>query len=78
MKCNDNECLLAYCCCCYRAFVAKSFATDAAACRETFFSKDLPESDLLRYQKQLAACSPVRLLDLRDMNAQVGEGYGGG
>ncbi|KIZ05772.1 hypothetical protein MNEG_2183 [Monoraphidium neglectum] len=53
------------------AFVAKSFATSLDACREAFFSPELPEADLKRYQAQLAAGSPVRLLDLQDMNKQV-------
>lgn len=30
-------------------FIAKTFAKDAKACRELFFDKDLPESDLLRW-----------------------------
>jgi hypothetical protein len=32
--------------CCARSFVAKSFATSEAACRESFFSDDLPQADL--------------------------------
>lgn len=35
------------------AFVAKTFAKDAAACRELFFSKDLPQEQLLRYVSQV-------------------------
>ncbi|KAI8467828.1 MAG: esterase-like protein [Monoraphidium minutum] len=53
------------------AFVAKSFATSLPACREAFFSPELPEADLRRYQAELAAGSPVRLLDLQDMTQQV-------
>jgi hypothetical protein len=110
------------------AFVGKSFATNLAACREAFFSPELPEADLKRcaareagggwrrrgalkaagpdgarqeaclvslaalcpsqapakhtnnpvtplsnprYQAELAAGSPVRLLDLQDMTRQV-------
>lgn len=53
------------------AFVGKSFATDLGACREAFFSDALPEADLKRYQAQLAAGSPVRLIDLADMTKQV-------
>ena len=44
--------------------MGKSFARSKDACRATFFSPDLPDADLARYQAQLAACSPVRLLDL--------------
>lgn len=54
-----------------RGFIAKSFATSADACRELFFSRDLPQADLLRYQAALAACSPTRMIDLADMNKQV-------
>lgn len=53
------------------AFVAKSFAKSLDACRETFFSADIPEADLRRYQAQLAACSPVRLLDLGALNKEL-------
>ena len=53
------------------AFVTKSFARNVDACRETFFSPDIPEADLLRYQAKLAACSPVRLLDLTLLNKEL-------
>ncbi|KAG2444041.1 hypothetical protein HYH02_009239 [Chlamydomonas schloesseri] len=52
-------------------FVARSFATSLTACRELFFSADIPVDKLERYQKLLAAASPTRLIDLKDMNAQV-------
>eukprot|EP00199_Chlamydomonas_sp_CCMP681_P001695 CAMPEP_0119109338 /NCGR_PEP_ID=MMETSP1180-20130426/17853_1 /TAXON_ID=3052 ORGANISM="Chlamydomonas cf sp, Strain CCMP681" /NCGR_SAMPLE_ID=MMETSP1180 /ASSEMBLY_ACC=CAM_ASM_000741 /LENGTH=378 /DNA_ID=CAMNT_0007095081 /DNA_START=30 /DNA_END=1167 /DNA_ORIENTATION=- len=52
-------------------FVAKSFIQDLSSCRELFFSDDLPEADLRRYQALLATCSPVRLIDLNDVNRQV-------
>ncbi|KXZ41444.1 hypothetical protein GPECTOR_464g376 [Gonium pectorale] len=39
--------------------------------RELFFSKDIPDDRLDRYQKLLAAASPTRMIDLKDMNAQV-------
>lgn len=52
-------------------FIAKSFVKSKEACRELFFSSDLPEADLERYQKQLAECSSVRLMDLQDVNKQV-------
>ena len=51
-----------------RAFVGKSFARSLDKARFTFFSADLPKGDLIRYQAQLAACSPVRLLDLAALN----------
>lgn len=52
----------------HRAFVGKSFARSLDEARFTFFSEDLPKGDLIRYQQQLAACSPVRLLDLAALN----------
>jgi pimeloyl-ACP methyl ester carboxylesterase len=51
--------------------VTKSFARSAASCRATFFSADLPQEDLLRYQRQLSASSPVRLLDLRALGEEL-------
>lgn len=50
------------------AFVGKSFARSLDECRFTFFSKDLPRGDLIRYQRQLADCTDVRLLDLAALN----------
>ncbi|GFH08920.1 putative thylakoid-associated phosphatase 38 [Haematococcus lacustris] len=54
-----------------RGFVARSFIKDVKACRELFFSPDLPDADLARHHAQLATCSPVRLMDLADVNKQV-------
>ena len=53
------------------AFVGKPFARSAAAARDTFFSPDIGAGDLARYQAQLAACSPVRLLDLGALRAEL-------
>jgi len=50
------------------AFVGKSFARSLDACRDTFFSPDIPLEDLKKFQAQLADCSPVRLLDLGALN----------
>lgn len=52
-------------------FISKSFTTDLTACRELFFSQDLPEEDVRKYQDELSKCSNVRLMDLKDVNAQV-------
>lgn len=52
-------------------FIARTFARSLKACQELFFSADLPNDKLERYQKQLAAASATRLIDLKDMNAQV-------
>jgi hypothetical protein len=54
--------------------VGKSFARSLDECRFTFFSEDLPDDDLIRYQRQLANCSPVRLLDLSALNKVSGLG----
>jgi alpha-beta hydrolase superfamily lysophospholipase len=51
--------------------VTKSFTRSLKSCQETFFSPDLPEADLLRYQSSLAACSPARLLDLGQLNKEL-------
>lgn len=48
--------------------MGKSFARSLDEARFTFFSEDLPKGDLIRYQQQLADCSPVRLLDLAALN----------
>lgn len=61
-----------------RAFVGKSFARSLDEARFTFFSEDLPKGDLIRYQQQLAACSPVRLLDLAALNKARGAAARGG
>lgn len=54
--------------------MGKSFARSLDECRFAFFSEDLPRGDLIRYQAQLAACSPVRLLDLASLNKVTGGG----
>jgi pimeloyl-ACP methyl ester carboxylesterase len=50
------------------AFIFRTFAKSLDACRTTFFSEDIPLEDLKRYQAELAAASPVRLLDLGSLN----------
>lgn len=50
------------------AFVFRTFAKNLDACRTTFFSPDIPLEDLRKYQAELAAASPVRLLDLSSLN----------
>ena len=60
--------------------MGKSFARSLEECRFAFFSPDLPEADLVRYQRQLAACSPVKTVDLRGLAKVCGHvlGVGGG
>jgi len=46
--------------------ISKNFLKDAAACRELFFSKDLPTYDLERYQSLLREnASKVPVIDVR-------------
>ena len=52
-------------------FITKSFAKSPEACRELFFSNDLPESTLNIYQQKLAECSPVALLDVRTLSKEL-------
>eukprot|EP00775_Hariotina_reticulata_P013096 gene13096-13223_t len=53
------------------AFVSKTFANSVEEAKYAFFSDDLPQVEAVRYQKLLAECSPIRLLDLKDMQKQV-------
>ena len=50
------------------AFIAGAFKTNAALCRECFFSRDLPESALLAHMGQIAESCNVRLLDLKALD----------
>lgn len=52
-------------------FIGKSFIKNIDDCRWLFFSKKLPVFELEEYQRQLAACSPVRLLDLAALNKDL-------
>lgn len=51
------------------AFISRAFEKDVSLCRFTFFSPELDEAALLRYQAQLAANAACpRLLDLRKLS----------
>jgi pimeloyl-ACP methyl ester carboxylesterase len=50
------------------AFISRAFETDAALCRDTFFSPSLPEAELRRFQAAIARNGKTRLLDLRQLN----------
>jgi pimeloyl-ACP methyl ester carboxylesterase len=52
-------------------FIGKSFIKNIDDCRWLFFSEGLPVFELQEYQLQLAACSPVRLLDLAALNKEL-------
>lgn len=53
------------------AFITAAFKTNAALCRECFFSADLPEPTLRAHMASIAASCNVRLLDLKAMNASL-------
>jgi pimeloyl-ACP methyl ester carboxylesterase len=50
------------------AFISRAFETDAALCRDTFFSPSLPEAELRRFQAAISRNGKTRLLDLRQLN----------
>ena len=50
------------------AFIAGAFKSNAALCRECFFSENLPEATLRKHMGQIATSCNVRLLDLRSLN----------
>ena len=50
------------------AFIAGAFKTNAALCRECFFSNDLSETTLLKHMGQIAESCNVRLLDLKALD----------
>lgn len=48
-----------------RSMITKNFIKNATACRELFFSKDLPQTDLDKYQALLREnASPVPVIDV--------------
>jgi alpha-beta hydrolase superfamily lysophospholipase len=54
------------------AFIAASFAKDAKTCRECFLSAEAPDSLVEAVRSKIAAqLSPLRLIDLTDMNRRV-------
>lgn len=53
------------------AFVTGAFKSNAALCRECFFSEDVSETTLARHMSQIASSSRVRLLDLSALNASL-------
>ncbi|GLJ09046.1 hypothetical protein SUGI_0100730 [Cryptomeria japonica] len=53
------------------SLAAKAFATSVSLCRETFFSRDIPDLQVERYQELLKSSSVVPLFDLRKLNASL-------
>eukprot|EP00899_Mesostigma_viride_P021652 jgi/Mesvir1/29489/Mv14030-RA.1 len=53
------------------SIAAKGFATSLDLCRIAFFSEDLPEEDLKRYQAKCRESAKQALLDLREVQKTV-------
>jgi len=53
------------------SLAAKAFATSLSLCRETFFSRDMSDLQVERYQELLKNSSSVPLFDLRKLNAAL-------
>ena len=48
-----------------RSMISKNFTKNAAACRELFFSEDLPQAELEKYQALLRDnASPMPVIDV--------------
>ncbi|XP_021862707.1 uncharacterized protein [Spinacia oleracea] len=54
-----------------RSLAAKAFQTDLPLCRETFFSEQMDDSLVLRYQKLMKESSRLPLFDLKKLNASL-------
>lgn len=54
-----------------RGFITKSYARSKDSCRELFFSTTLPDEELVRFQEKLAECSPVGLLNVRELPSEL-------
>ena len=53
------------------AMISRGFESDAALCRDTFFSAALPDADVARYMAAMKASGSLRLLDLRVLGASL-------
>ncbi|KAH9306643.1 hypothetical protein KI387_011047, partial [Taxus chinensis] len=53
------------------SLATKAFSTSVSLCRETFFSQDIPDLQVERYQELLKNSSVVPLFDLRKLNASL-------
>ncbi|KAH6825881.1 alpha/beta-Hydrolases superfamily protein [Perilla frutescens var. hirtella] len=54
-----------------RSLAAKAFQTSLPLCKETFFSADMEDHLVLRYQKLMTESSRKPLFDLRKLNASL-------
>ncbi|KMT18558.1 hypothetical protein BVRB_2g026920 [Beta vulgaris subsp. vulgaris] len=54
-----------------RSLAAKAFQTDLSLCRETFFSPQMDDSLVQRYQNLMKESSRLPLFDLRKLNASL-------
>ena len=53
------------------AFITKAFGTNAALCRECFFSPELPRADVERFAASINDSSSLRMLDLKTLDASL-------
>lgn len=53
------------------AFITKAFGTNAALCRECFFSPELPQADVERFAAEINDSSSLRMLDLKALDASL-------
>ena len=53
------------------AFITKAFGTNAALCRECFFSPELPQADVERFAASINDSSSLRMLDLKTLDASL-------
>ena len=54
------------------AFITRAFATDAALCRDTFFSAAMPESEVLQHMRSIASSGrDTRLLDVAKLGKSL-------
>ncbi|KAJ3686062.1 hypothetical protein LUZ61_015226 [Rhynchospora tenuis] len=53
------------------SLAAKAFANSLSLCRETFFSSEMEDHSVLRYQELMKGSSKTPLFDLRKLNASL-------
>ncbi|GAQ79697.1 hypothetical protein KFL_000360130 [Klebsormidium nitens] len=53
------------------SLAAKGFSKNLPLCRDSFFSSDMPDADVARYQKLLAGSSKQPLIDLRAVSRDL-------
>lgn len=51
--------------------MTRSFARDIQSCKYLFFSEDIPNIKVKAYYEKLAACSPLGIVDLGQLNNEL-------